>query len=167
MEMTPGGGALYRFFSAIKVALIQRGVPVRVSPRTKSELSAHQMSIGSCGVPGSLLKKSDMSSYQIALGSRQKELFTGFWRDGPGFHKGLFLVSSVSVLANEGTAKDFSLWDGDSWCAFPAGLPSSCVVALLSLTLSCYRRILLVLGVLSAVYSLLRHYFRTTWYWAY
>ena len=37
----------------------------------------------------------------------------------------IFLVSSVSVLANVGSAKDFSLRGGGSWCAFPAVLPSS------------------------------------------
>ena len=51
------------------------------------------------------------------------------WRESPGFHKDFFLVTSVSVLAGEGSAKDFSRRNGDSWCAFPAGLPwlsSSC-----------------------------------------
>ena len=40
--------------------------------------------------------------------------------------KDFFLVSSVSVLAKEDySVKAFFLRDGDSWCVFPAGLPSS------------------------------------------
>ena len=128
MEMTPGGGALHRFFRD-QGRLDSAGCPQCGGHLAhKSELSAHEMTIGSCGVPGSLRKKSDMSSYQIALGSRPERIVHRILagRPSPGFHKGLFLVSSVSVLANEGSVKDFSLWDGDSWCAFPAGLPSSC-----------------------------------------
>ena len=43
----------------------------------------------------------------------------------PDLLNDIFLVSSVSVLANVGSAKDFSLRGGGSWCAFPAVLPSS------------------------------------------
>ena len=47
-------------------------------------------------------------------------------QEGPGslLHD-IFLVSSVSVLANVGSEKDVSLRGGGSWCAFPAVLPSS------------------------------------------
>ena len=41
------------------------------------------------------------------------------------FMKDFFLVSSISVLANGDSLKAFSLRVGDSWCVFPAGLPSS------------------------------------------
>ena len=43
----------------------------------------------------------------------------------PDLLNDIFLVSSVSALANVGSAKDFSLRGGGSWCAFPAVLPSS------------------------------------------
>ena len=70
--------------------------------------------------------------------------------------KDFFLVSSVSVLTKEDysvdcSVKAFSLRDGDSWCVFPAGLPSlrwtlspdsppSLGVAAASLSIHGYRR---------------------------
>ena len=121
MDMTPGDGARSQIFSAIKVTLIPRGVPsAGGSPRTKNRAERSSnvyRELRSAGFTRH--KKSEMSSYQIALGSRPgkncSQDSSGKARD---FKKGLFLVSSVFALANEASAKDFSLGDGDSWCAF-------------------------------------------------
>ena len=72
---------------------------------------------------------SELSSHQMAIRSHpgvQKMPASGIPSELTAHHlDDFFLVSSVSVLANVSSAKDFSLRGGGSWCAFPAVLPSS------------------------------------------
>ena len=88
-----------------------------VAHSSSSELSAHQMA------PGEVLPhwRSHRALQLVAWRARIRE--SG--KNDPDLLNDILLVSSVSGLANVGSAKDFSLRCGGSWCAFPAVLPSS------------------------------------------
>ena len=97
------------------------------SPRTSGRSRrALQLIRAECSSNGSwrshpALAGSSRTPASVAWGARIRE--SG--KKAPDLLNDIFLVSSVSALANVGSAKDFFLRGGGSWCAFPAVLPSS------------------------------------------
>ena len=105
-------------------------VVMRVHPAQKirAESPSHSARSSNRAASGS---SSELSSHQMAIrsrsGSSKNARSVGIRIRADPDHQldDFFLVSSVSVLANVSSAKDFSLRGGGSWCAFPAVLPSS------------------------------------------